>query len=853
MFWLLRQMSLPYWLRHKGRAALLIVAISAGVAAIVATAAVANSVLESFYNVTTQTAGAADIQIANAGVGVPAHLADSIARLDGVARATPIVQATIVLADDELSTLQLVGIDLLGDARLHDLLPADAVRVHDEAEFIANPDSIAVSRSFAEKRALKVGSPLAVISPTGRRELVIRGLIDDVGVFELLGGRAAIMDLPAAQLVAARGDRVDRIDVAIEPGADAAAVTAALREHVESVARVYSGGMLGQRASQVLRSLRVLLALSGALAVVVAFFTIYHSVETSLSQRRADIALLSALGVSRPHLIVWIAVEALLLSSFAALVGALAGLGLAALAITTFSVVTTAWIAATSASLDVGLETIAGAMAAGIAASVLAAGFACWTHLRGPIAAAIRSTAMGGRKRSSFVTAVGAGSLVLAIVGVMLFAAPTALPFAQLVGFILAVNCLLLIGAGVMSPFVVYVVSWVLSRIAERSAGIGVFLSAHLVARQPVASVAVVSGIVMAMGWTIANSSLVSSFQSSWFQWADDYYSSDLVMSGGGRTMDILTARTFSDEVLSEVASLSGVTQVQGQRRVEINFRGEPAVLLAFDEGEWGFPTTDRPWNAVSESFWAGEGVLVSEGLSRSGTAPTGASLELMTPTGEFSAPVLATFRDVYGGGLPAIAVSRRTYLSHWNDPLVDRVSVWTADGESERVLRELNERFSQPYGVITGTFADARASAQSLIDGAFSLTYAMVFVSLAVSAVGVVSFLLSAIATRGTDYRTLHALGLDRRQVARSVALEGGLLGFCGSLVGTVAGIGVSAIIVFQSIPMVNGWYFDLELSWPAISLAIAAVTLASLACSMLPGFIAARTGTSWDGRAGR
>jgi putative ABC transport system permease protein len=850
MLWLLAQMSLPYWLRHKGRALLLVVAISAGVAAIVATAAVANSVLASFHRVITQSAGGADIQVANAAVGVPLHLAEVLSSFEGVERATPIVQGTIVLADEELSTLSLIGIDLVGDARVHDLLPAGAVHVADEAEFIAIPDSIAVSRAFADKRGLAIGSSVAVITPTGKRRLVVRGLIDDVGVFELLGGRAAVMDLPAAQLVTARGDRVDRIDIAVAEGADAETVAAAVREHVEPLARVYSGGMLGERASQVLRSLRVMLALSGALAVVVAFFTIYHSVETSLSQRRADIALLAALGVSGQRIVGWIALEALLIAALAAGVGALAGVGLAALAISTFSVVTTAWITATTASLDVGYATIGGAMGAGTAAAVMAAGFACWMHLRGPIAGAIRATATTGRKRPAFVAAIGIGGVVLVVVAVMLAAAPAALPFAPLVGFILAVNCLLLISAGIMSPLVVYFVSLVLARVAERVSGVGTFLSAHLVARQPVASVAVVSGIVMAMGWTIANSSLVSSFQGSWFKWADDYYSSDLVMSGGGRTMDILTARTFSDDVVRDVAALDGVTQVQGQRRVEIDFRGEPAVLLAFDAGTWGFPTTDRHWDDISGAFWSGDGVLVSEGLARSGAATVGGTLELMTPTGEFSAPVLAAFRDVYGGGLPAIAVARPTYVSRWNDRMVDRVAVWTDEAARADLLAQLNDRFAEPYGVITGTFADARAGVRLLIDGAFSLTYAMVFVSLAVSAVGVVSFLLSAVVARDAEYRTLHALGLDSRQIARSVALEGGLLGFCGSLVGTIAGIGVSAVIVLQSIPMVNGWHFDLQLSWSSIALTVVAVTLASLACSVIPGAIAARGGTTWDGR---
>src|SRR5437899_4063595 len=85
-------------------------------------------------------------------------------------------------------------------------------------------DSILLTRTVAAGRAISTGSRVAFATPDGVRELTVRGLLENGGLAAAFGGRLAVMDLPAAQLVLAKEGRVDQIDVMLRDGVNVADV-----------------------------------------------------------------------------------------------------------------------------------------------------------------------------------------------------------------------------------------------------------------------------------------------------------------------------------------------------------------------------------------------------------------------------------------------------------------------------------------------------------------------------------------------------------------------------------------------------------------------------------------------------
>jgi len=206
---------------------------------------------------------------------------------------------------------------------------------------------------------------------------------------------------------------------------------------------------------------------------------------------------------------------------------------------------------------------------------------------------------------------------------------------------------------------------------------------------------------------------------------------------------------------------------------------------------------------------------------------------------------VLGVFSDFQNGDLGAVAMSRALYRRIWRDRLVNTLRVWATSAADVGSVRSAIQRaYGRSHGLNVLTAGEFRNAVADLVEDAFSITYALVLVALTISFVGVVNFLLVAVLDRGPQLRTLQALGVPGSQIAGAIVAEGALLGVVGVVVGLVAGVVVSRIIVLHSVPMVNGLQFIYEFSFRTAGfLSLATIALAT-AAGVVPGRLATRPG---------
>ncbi len=843
---LLRAFSFSHWRRHRFRTALTVAALATGVAAIAATSTVSDSILGSFERSIDVSLPEADLFVANGGVGVPGSLLPAIRGLDSVVAAAPYVEGFV--SPDSVNRdshderrLLIVGVDLLADSGQRGELAARTLQITDELEFIAQADSIAVGRRFADENGLALGRSLAVMSPTGAVTLVVRGLLDDVGPVALLGGAVGVMDLPAAQQLLGKSGRVDRIDVRLREGADGAASLRELESIVGGHGHVSTAQQYRRRAEDLLLPLRVALALGGAGAVVVGFFIIFHTIKTSLVERSEEIALVGVLGFARASLMRWLVLESLFLGMPASVMGIVLGLALARVAIAAFGGVASAWVRIASPDLVVNPWSLLMASAIGVGTAVAAAVGSGWPIVRKTRPVTAHRGLVATRSTQSFGPAVALALLGFCLAASIAAMSPPTLPYAQLVSIILAINVLVLLSFGVLAPIPTLLLGWAMGRGLRYWSGPALLLAVRRLTRHPAAPAACVSAVVMAFGWTLANASTTLSFKDTWFGWFDDNYRSDVVINSVGAERDILTATPFSESVVSELEGVPGVAIARGIRRVEMEVANRRAMLVALDKTAMPIPTLTRDWELLRGRFWDGKGVLVSDTLARRTGIEPGDSLHVNTPSGAITPVVLDLYRDVYGGDLGAVTIARSTYRRLWRDLLVDRAEVVVEPSADVEVVRTtMDSLYADKYGLQFLRYDDAQNALRALIDDAFTISYALLFVCIVVSSVGVLNFLLSAVVNRTREYAAMAAIGLSGWQIMRSVMLEGALVGAIGSMLGVLAGMVTSAIIVGHSIPMITGWVFTLKFAWElALVLSIATVAV-SMVSSIVPGWIA-------------
>src|SRR5687768_13187118 len=275
MLRLLETVSWRHLKLHRLRTFLTFLGIALGVAVIVAIAIVNRSLTTSFQSTIDQIAGKAVLQVANGESGIREDLFPVIRDTPGVKDAAAAVDGFLPVSASA-ERLYVYGVDLLTDFAIRDHQFTGAGFEFDQAlDFIAAPDSIAVTETFARRLELNLESPLTVITSRGKETYTVRALLKEEGTAKVFGGNFALMDLPVAQRAFGKQGKLDIVDLTIEPGATAEDVQQRLRRSLQGMADVERPRKRGEQIESLLTSFRVGLFFVSLIALFVGFFLIY--------------------------------------------------------------------------------------------------------------------------------------------------------------------------------------------------------------------------------------------------------------------------------------------------------------------------------------------------------------------------------------------------------------------------------------------------------------------------------------------------------------------------------------------------------------------------------------------------
>ena len=213
MRFLLRTLSASYLTRHGWKTLMAILGIAIGIATFVSIKTAQQTLVSGFRSTIDRLAGDADVQITAVG-GVPEEVRDTLRALPEVDVEEPVIEQVVQPSPAGLGSLLVFAVDLVGDRALREYAFAGAdADVEDPIVFLAQPDSIALSRDFAERAGLAAGDVMTVQIAGVPRRLAVRALLEPRGFARAYGGNVAITDVYAAQMLFGRGRRFDRIEV----------------------------------------------------------------------------------------------------------------------------------------------------------------------------------------------------------------------------------------------------------------------------------------------------------------------------------------------------------------------------------------------------------------------------------------------------------------------------------------------------------------------------------------------------------------------------------------------------------------------------------------------------------------
>jgi putative ABC transport system permease protein len=839
---LLPLISWPYVRRHLLRTALTVAGIVLGVAVFVAMHTANQGVLSAFSQTIDRIAGLTELQVTAGEAGFPEEVLETVQSARSVRIAVPVIEAVAEADLPGLGTLLVLGIDMTGDRSLreYDLDSAEDAIVDDPLIFLAQPDSIIVSKELADRQGLSVGSELPLRTSRGTRPFIVRGVMKPAGLATAFGGNLAIMDVYAAQLMFGRGRTFDRIDIALREGATIEQARQELGALLGAGFEVQPPASRGQQAETMLAGYTTMVSISSAFALFIGLFIIYNSFATAVTQRRGEIGILRALGATRGQIRRLFLLESLVLG----LIGSLAGLGLGALIAQATSTAISGLagdlygVARQATDAVTRPLVLALGLFAGVATSLVAAVVPARDAANvDPVEALQKSRHHSVSALETRARMVLAG---LAFAAAILCLAATDTRAVFYAGYVLALG-----GTVLIAPIVATAMARALRPLLKAVRPVEGALAADSLIQAPRRTSATVLALMLSLALIIGFAGMARASYASVLDWMNASLNADLFVMPSPR-LDLRTLR-FPASMAGELREVPGVARVQMFRNSRITFRGTPAMAAAIEMASVAETTRVRPVAGRADEIYrraaAGEGFIVSDNLAQKLGLSVGEVLEVPAPGGTLSLPLLGVIVD-YTDQQGTIFMDRSLWLEYWGDESVNDFRIFVEPGgEIADVRQRIVERYAGERQVFVLTSEQSRGYVLQVTDQWFGLMNVQVAVAVFVAVLGIVNSLTVSIADRQRELGVLQAVGALRGQVRRTIWLEALTVALLGVMLGCVVG----ALNLYYVLDIVQrdvaGLRLDYAYPLSTVFTLVPAMLLAAFVAALWPAEAAVRT----------
>ncbi len=852
MFRLLRFLSVRHFLRHRLRTFLTFLGVVLGVAVIVAIALVNRTLVGSFQRTIELIAGKSVLQVENGESGFRESLFQAVRDTAGVGDVAPAVDGFLPLVGIKSEKLYIYGVDFLADSsiREHEFV-GGAFEMESALDFIARPDSIALTESFARRLGLRAGSTIRLATSRGVHDYTVRALLREQGAAKVFGGNFALMDLPVAQIALGKEGKLDIVDLTVEEGERVETVRQRVESRLGGAAQVQRPRERGEQVESLMTSFRVGLFFVSLVALFVGFFLIYNTVSVSVVQRKREIGTLRCLGVLRRQILFLFLMEALAIGCAGSIAGIFTGILLANSAL----LVVGQTVNSLFFQLDVGngafaLREIWIGLAVGVGVSVLAAIHPAWRATRVTPLESSRQAVWRPRSRGTSRASLAGLALLIAA------PALAAISFAGATGvekFTIGVVAMMLflLGLSFLAPLFVFWWAGIFRYAVARLPKVAGFLrnEARLgcdsLRRAPGRSGITIATLMISLAAIFTVAAFVTSVRESLLLWVDRMVTADLVVHSGAKTAGPLNV-PLKEELGAKFQALPGVAVVDFYRLIRSNYEGRPIMIESFSARRSArvrtLPMIAGDGAATLGQMAAGEGVIVSESLRDKFGKTVGDFIRLSTPSGSVAFKIIGVYVD-YTSDSGSVLIEREIYKKLWGDDLVDAFDLWLARGaDPQAVIDRINRDYGDQYQLFVSTHKELKDNVIRLMEQSFSVNYAVEIVAVVVAIFSVINTLLASVLDRTREIGVLRAIGATNKQLRGMVMAEAGWIGFLGGVLGLFAGAVMSYHHVVYNTRFLTGWTF--QYYYPA-GVAVLALVGSVVLC-LLAGYLPAKRAAS-------
>jgi putative ABC transport system permease protein len=710
---------------------------------------------------------------------IPASVLQQVKAVDGVRAADGTVQGFAQFVGKDGKPVTTGGAPTLGVSVSADpaLQGATTLRA---GQLPSGPNEVAVDARTASKQGFKVGDQVKVLLQGGSRTFTVAGIIGFGEADNLAGATLAAFDTPTAQDVLNRKGNFDEIDVAGQPGVDAATLRDRIAAAVPAKYEVLTGADLAkQTADEISRGLNffnyALLGFAGV-ALFVGAFLIFNTFAIIVAQRTRELALLRCLGASRRQVLTSVLAESAIVGVLASLVGLAFGL---VIAIGLRALLKGFGIDLPSTTIQFLPRTIIVSLAVGILVTLVSAVLPALKATRVPPVAALQpETAFAPTRFRKRRIVFG---LLVTAAGVALLLAGLFQDEGNRLANIGAGAVIIFLGVAVLSPLIARplaaVIGWPFARVFRLPGR----LARENAMRNPRRTASTAAALMIGLALVAFVSILAASIKASATQVLDKSVAADY----------ILTTQNFqpiSTQVVTRLQDRPEVSEVTGVRMGSFKLNGAVKGLSGVDPQAYD-QVVRTETTAGSLADLAQGGVAVKDTVAEDQGWKLGDDVPMEFPrNGVQQEPIRAIYKDNNLNGDYLIGLGE--YAKGYTDQQDQLVLVKAAPGVAPATAKAAIEGALQDFpNVQVQDQAAYKASTAKQIDQLLGLVSALLGLAILIALFGIVNTLALSIFERVRELGLLRAVGATRRQLRSMIRWEGVIIAVLGAVLGLVIG----------------------------------------------------------------
>src|SRR6266540_265680 len=641
---------------------------------------------------------------------------------------------------------------------------------------------VVIDKASADKARFVVGDTATVLVQTGPQRVQVVGIARFGAADSPAGSSVVLFTKAAAERLVGQPGKVDGIGVVAAEGVS----QQELRDRVARVTppsiEVVTGKVIEQESRRAVKDIinianRFLLTFA-VIALFVGSFIIYNTFSILVAQRTRDMALLRAVGASRRQVLGSVLLEAVVVGLIAAVLGLVAGIGVAA---GLKALLAGFGLDIPAAGIVVTARTVVASLLTGLLVSVGSAVLPARRASKVPPIAALRDLAndRSGRSRRRLaigvaVTAAGATSLSLGL----LSQSERALPA---VGLGAAV---IFLGVTVLGPVIARPVSRLIGAPLPALTGMPGRLARENAIRNPKRTAATAAALMIGVSLVCLVTIVASSSKASSAAQIDRAFAGDFVIDSGS-----LGAGGLSHDLAERLGRLPQVKAASGTRQTVAQVGGSTADLLAIDPGTYGKIvdldlTRGRVEDLDADGIAVREEVATARGWSVGDTVPV-----RFAQTGEqqFTLAAIYHARNVAGDYVVGLAAHEANAAGRFDT----KVLVVKADGVSAADARAAIDKVTADYPTAKLHDQTQYKQAQAAqIDRFVNLVYVLLALAVLIALLGIANTLALSILERTRELGLLRAVGMTRRQLRSMVRWESVIIALLGAFLGLAIGL---------------------------------------------------------------